>query len=865
MPIPWNPFHPAVFVAPDPHAARISLVRHDGYPYEEDWNEGATGWSGLFDIANRYVALVNSSLKLPSQWLDTLQEQPPTGPPLTVWLHWLRDPDPRHSYWVKRQGGLDAPSRPSNGPVRDRTAVLLAGLYQELKKRPLYGGQGLRIVVQTGPEQSQPRRVRITGVASTLPSAQAAGEARVTDAMFEDLPRRIRQTFGLPLGVGLVDVGLRVPDVLGASPIIVAKTTPGGDHYADEPASSLLVMRHNEDREHRLEPLSRRLLIAAANGTNADVLVQDPVSRNGAADFTKLRPNRSWTVLDPEKVNVPLGNLPPGGAPGSVQLVDPDPNNDPDFRVVNSRLVDPPALDAAAREVQPPLTPHVRTNVFAAVNAFFHTRQLFDRLRHYGLAPAEYFRFVARPIDVRYRSGIRPGFGDGRTVNAQVRWTLRPDKAVPTPGLIELCFALGDLDSAVGRLPANLPPASAPERSPLGVATDPRWCWHEYSHVLITAAVGDLELHFAHSAGDAIAAILSDPDSQLATSNGPWRGVTFPWVLIPRRHDRRVEDGWSWTGPLNQREVYFAVPGQSDKRGYWAEQILSSSLFRLYRAIGGDSALPPALARQNAADYVVYLIMRAIESLGWAWVVPSTEPDQFVDALRKVDTATATAPGPGGYVGGTVHKAVQWAFERQGLYAAPVPNSAVSGPWEAASVDLHIKDQRPTPEGPYSPVDLRGNLWQADPNVFWVTTSFFGGRKKIRVMVQNRGIVRADNTRVDIWVARVDEAAVPPAPKIPDFPDPPGSPNPKWQHVGNATRSVPGRSGQTPGARTFGPFNWTPPEGPQRYAILAAASCDGDLSNIDPTTGHPCVTVPGPIELLVACDNNLGLITVMVD
>jgi hypothetical protein len=217
-----------------------------------------------------------------------------------------------------------------------------------------------------------------------------------------------------------------------------------------------------------------------------------------------------------------------------------------------------------------------------------------------------YFKFIERPIDVRYRAGIIPGAGDGRAVNAQVRWTLRPDGA---KGTIEVRFALGDLDSAVGRLPANKP--SAAERAPLGVASDPRWCWHECCHVLLTAAVGELELRFAHSAGDALAAILCDPDSELArdqagalANNGPWRGVTFPWVLIPRRHDRDVRDGWGWTGALNQRETYFTVPGLSDKRGYWAEQILSSSLFRLYRAIGGDSqGLAnglPAPAKRNA-------------------------------------------------------------------------------------------------------------------------------------------------------------------------------------------------------------------------------------------------------------------------
>jgi hypothetical protein len=873
MPSTWNPFHPAVFVEPGPHSPRISLVRHDGYPYEEAWDEGGTGWQGLFDITNRYLALVNPRFKLPPQWLADLREEPPSGSPLSVSLHWLREQDPRHSYWVERQGDLDTPSRPKTGPVRDRAAVLLAGLWLSPKKQPLYGGQGLRVIVQTGPAQSQPIPVRITGVASTLPSSKSASEARITSQMLEDLPQRIVRTFALPRGVGLVDIGLRVPDLENVendpSPIIFAKTAtaPGysGGHYAYDAASYLLTMRVNPKWPEGLEPLARRLLIAAVNA-DADVFVQDPVSHNGAGHFTRLRPNRSWTVLDPKKVNVPLGDLPPG-APGLVQLVDPDPNTppDPDFRVTNARLVDPPAPDGATREVPASVTDHVRTNAFAAVNAFYHTGQLFHRLRYYGLPPAAYFRFVARPIDVQYRSSILPGVGDGRTVNAQVRWTLRPDKgATPTKGLIEACFALGDLDSAVGRLPANLP--SAGERSPLGVASDPRWCWHECCHILLTAAVGDLELHFAHSAGDAIAAILSDPDSELAKDNGPWRGVTFPWVLIPRRHDRHVRDGWSWTGPLNRREVYFAVPGLSDKRGYWAEQILSSSLFRLYRAIGGDSKrlvggqpAPARPERQNAADYVVYLIMRTIESLGGAGVTPSTEPGQFVDAMRKVDTVTATVPGPGGYVGGTVHKVVQWAFERQGLYGLPVPGSAVSGPEEVAPVDLHIKDLRPTPDGPYSPVDLLGDLWQADPDFFWVKGPFLWGRKRrIRVRVQNRGIALADDTRVDVWIAPVNDGANPPIPK---FPDPT-----KWQTIGSAIHSVPGRSGQTPGARTFGPFSWTPPAGPpQKYAILAAATCDADRSNIDPTTGHPCVTVASPIELLVGCDNNLGLITIMID
>ena len=880
--MPWNASHPAVVVEP-PGSLPVTLIRHDGYPYEETWDENATGWSGLFDIANRYLALVNTRLSLPTAWLNDLQELSTPDPRPQTSVHWLRDlTDPRHSFWVERHAGLDAPSRPRTGTVLDRTAVLVAGLCR-LDGSPFYGGQGLKILVQTGPHQDGVATVRIAGVCSTLPAPVLTS---IEVETFVILTERIAAAFALPEEVELVDVGVsfpRRPTHGDQFPIIFAKTAPASeyrqakygrgrhaeddysDDYSYEGTSYLLVMRVNPGVSGGLEPLLRRPLIAFAD---ADVFVQDPVSSNGADDFTKFRPSRSWTVLDAARVNVALGNLPPG-AGGLVQLVDPDPNNppDPDFRVLNSRLVDPPLPDDVPKQVPSSVHAHARTNLFAAVNAFYHTSDLFKRMRQYGLPPDAYFRFVTRPVDVRYRAAIIPGFGDGRTVNAQVRWTLRPDAAggAWAKGTIEVRYALGDLESAVGRLPANLP--SAVERSPLGLASDPRWCWHEACHVLLTAAVGDLEFRFAHSAGDAMAAILSDPQSQLASdasgalaNSGPWRGVTFPWVFIPRRHDRTVRDGFSWTGALYHREMYFAPPGLSDKRGYWAEQILSSSLFRLYRAIGGDSEatsggqqVPAKVERQNAADYVVYLIMRAIESLGASAATASTEPHHFVDALRKADTATASAAGPGGYVGGTIHKVVQWAFERQGLYAEPGPSALVAGPEDLSTVDLHIQDLRPQPDGPYSPIDLRGNAWRADPDAITVTASFFSTKRKIRVKVQNRGRTAATKTRVDVWVAPVTGGV------IPSYPDA------QWVPLGADVKNVPGASGGTPGQRTFGPFSWMPPSGtPREYAILTAASCDADRSNIDPATGYPCLSVTGgPIQVLVGCDNNLGLTTVV--
>src|SRR4030095_9529250 len=113
MPPPptWDPLNPAVFAESAPHDHRVAIVRHDGYPYhEDDWDEAATGWDGLFDIANRYLALVNARLHLPPEWLANLREEP-TAAILPGPLHWLRDQrDPRHSYWIERQARIDNPS-----------------------------------------------------------------------------------------------------------------------------------------------------------------------------------------------------------------------------------------------------------------------------------------------------------------------------------------------------------------------------------------------------------------------------------------------------------------------------------------------------------------------------------------------------------------------------------------------------------------------------------------------------------------------------------------------------------------------------------------------------------------------------------
>ena len=115
--------------------------------------------------------------------------------------------------------------------------------------------------------------------------------------------------------------------------------------------------------------------------------------------------------------------------------------------------------------------------------------------------------------------------------------------------------------------------------NPLGIAADWRVVLHELGgHGILWDHVNSPNFGFAHSAGDSCAAILNDPGS-----GAPDRFVTFPWINIGRRHDRSPAAGWGWGGA-------------NDVGGYSSEQVLSSTLFRLYRSIGSDSASVPRRA-----------------------------------------------------------------------------------------------------------------------------------------------------------------------------------------------------------------------------------------------------------------------------
>ena len=367
-------------------------------------------------------------------------------------------------------------------------------------------------------------------------------------------------------------------------------------------------------------------LMAGAE-TTADALVfpVDPITQRGypwppdrlGADKT-LRPNRPAAELNPVRQSVTLERLlAPSGTPQMLKL-----------RGDNVIVVEPGEVPIGTIGERPPAEPaggsfeyDCRTNAFAAVNAYYHLDTMMQRLELFGLPFKEYAPTFDPTLLAIHRAAIRPGpGGDGRCVNAQVRFL--PDEwseAGSTPQhKLEFRFALADV-------------APRPEAEPLGIACDVRWVWHEFGHALIAGATGDLELPFVHSVGDGLAAINCDPGSALALprynddseeaavlpahARIHARGVTFPWVTLPnRRHDRKAADGWSWTQRLGQAAGYHE--DQSDEAGYHREQVLSSTLFRLYRALGGDAIdeddQPDDDRRRIAADYVTYLIVRAV-------------------------------------------------------------------------------------------------------------------------------------------------------------------------------------------------------------------------------------------------------------
>jgi len=541
-------------------------------------------------------------------------------------------------------------------------------------------------------------------------------------------------------------------------PDLPASTIDGlakGQHYVCDEILFTAGRREGEEPVNwraLVEPASGdvlylRALVACATGL---VFARDPQTQ-GAVTATG---GSSDAVLNPLRRSVTLAGLAPASPQSlSGEFVEIAETSDP---VVAAPTVPTPA---SAFDY------NARTDDFSAVNAYYHCDRLFRTMQEYGFDVSSYFDGTAFPVPVDHRA-----LGD--TVNAQA-----PGNTTGT-GLGELRFAL---------LQAG---------QPVGMATSNRVVWHEFGHALLWDHVGSPNFGFAHSAGDSLAAILNDPGSL-----EPDRFDTFPWVQeatpIGRRHDRTVTSGWAWFGPNYNTQ-------------YSGEQILSSTMFRFYRSIGGDSSHRPTQTR--ASETSAFLIFKAIGLL----TSTTPFPEIFANSLQ---TADLTTPNFKGIAGGALHKVIRWSFEKQGLFqpgAAPGQGNGVQTEGNPPEVDVYIDDGR---DGEYQ---YLANHWSCRD--IWVRRDPDGGANHQRpvvnqtnylyVRVKNRGTQTADNVRVDAYHAIPGSGLA--------FPD-------DWSPMATSTLPAPGPIGSG-GSAIVGPFAFVPTE-VGHECLMAIASGDGDPAN----------------------------------
>ena len=864
----WTAMHAAVSaeqLLDDEGRKYLAMLRHPTYPFCGLIAPACDMEAALRDIATAYIARVQASYRV------TGDDPPPLGnagcllaaadPDGFGWLDigWgeaAGQRDPRLSFWVARVAG------DNSGPSLDRTLVLLAANRRVDDGSQRCEGQsvGLRVVmhVATQPAAGCGRlKVRVTGL-STSRLWLARPPNRLLSAPFLELrvavAAKAELTFGFQPSSAQLSGGFSLA-VQGPHEVLTFSGTGRLNESGD--AARVFewsaVVNFANGGALQFLPQSR---VEQASHAVGMAFQQDAASLGPAASELERRPSQPECNLD--RFRLPSWPLPAS----PLTLIDLD--NPPRFQVQQSQLADLHNDPAAVQQIDLAQLP-LRSDDLSAFHAFLRGMDLFGRLKAYGLTAGNYFKLAKLPLVLRHRAWFftQP---DGLTVNAEVRpdgesQSLFENFDVEKRPHLEVRFGAANLEHRRELADKQ----GHPRAQPMGLAADPRWAWHEFGHVLSYAATGALEFHFAHSAGDALAAIVADPASRLSMTAVGMRdtemgGLTFPWVQMARRHDRDANAGWCWCGQRNgQRKVHFRLPAPLFK-GYVEEQMLSSSLFMLYRVLGGDSFTLP-LRRHAASDYCIYLVMRAIALLGPAAVVPALSADAFVSVLIDADIGTGVwslqlpsdpdiPPWHPTRLGGTVHKAVRWAFEQQGLFATDQPYEWVEGTGLPPIVDLYIPGQCDRLEGGYAPVDLNWAAkpdqvappWHADPSGLWREDS------EVVMKVSNRGQCTATNLAARAWAA---PAEVDPL---------------QWQALEPAAVQL----HTSISALGVGEFrfraeqaNGDPLTG--KWFVLVEIDCPEDRANLNPEAMLACSAddlppnIPDLLVDLVANDNNLGL------
>jgi zinc metalloprotease ZmpB len=443
-----------------------------------------------------------------------------------------------------------------------------------------------------------------------------------------------------------------------------------------------------------------------------------------------------------------------------------------------------------------------RSDNFSAVNAYVHCDRFFRLVDSMGFARSSYFAGSSFPSSVDHRG--RMNTTTGLEVNAHCLGT------TGGAGILRTTFALADTGDTA---------------NPIGLAADYRVVLHELAgHGVLYNHVSSANFGFAHSAGDSVAAIMSDPGSQ-----APDRFVTFPWVNIGRRHDRLPSGGWGWAGNI----ALHPFDGALDFAGYKNEQVLSSTMFRIYRSLGGDST--DLHTQRFAARMTVYLILRAIGTL-----TPATNPTSgagFETALETADSGDWVSEN---ITGGAYRKVIRWAFEKQGMFQAggtATPNNNVGVP---PAVDVYINDGR-AGEYQYQPVFWHNqNVWNRNAPDGGTTHQdpIVGRANYAYVKVKNRGTQPATNVVVKAYRAN-------PAAGL-SYPN-------DW--IPMTTAQLPGAdvAANNAGEILVGPFTWTPAH-VGHECMFMIVSATGDASNVDHIAAGDSI----PEWRLVPHDNNIG-------
>jgi zinc metalloprotease ZmpB len=541
-----------------------------------------------------------------------------------------------------------------------------------------------------------------------------------------------------------------------------------------------------------VETLSVLLLSPFVDSVTGMVFQCDPITVAGAPP-----PNAPSPLLNPVRSTVTLPGLVP--PVNGTQALSGD-------NVVLAEIETPPVA-APQLNVGVNFDFDARTNDFAAVNAYYNCDRFYRQLEDLGFDHVAYLPGTIFPSPVDHRGHVDPNHPQGDEINAHCVGT------AGGTGIEYTSFALADLGDLL---------------NPIGLACDCRVAMHElFGHGVLFNHVGSRNLGFSHSAGDSFAAILNDPGSR-----APDRYQTFPWMfaVAPRRHNRAVAAGFGWSGNIALHKFDNVL----DKGGYNNEQILSTTMFRIYQSIGGDSA---DIAMQRfAARVTCYLMLTAIGTLN-----PATNPqdaEHFADALMVADAADWASEG---LSGGAYKKVIRWAFERQGLYqssGAATPNNLEGDP---PAVDVYIEDGR---HGEYQ---FQPNHWSCQ--AIWNRRHNDGGAvheepvvgvtNYAYVNIKNRGTQLATNVTVRAFHCRPSAGLV--------YPD-------DWQPMTTAQLPAPLDVQPNSAAEVLvGPFDWVPSQ-VGHECMFMVVSAPNDLSNIDNFTASDSMEE----WRLVPNDNNIG-------